>query len=197
MGAISPLGIDALDVPAELDSASSPFGVFQVAGTGGLLLESLSIEEEELIGTAIRADVLSVSTPVKRHDVRRVLGEGSEERPVSSRVDVDSVVVGADSQLRLVRGKRHALDPLISVIECPGGLCGTNTVPDVDAAIIGRNDETTIFLVDDGTGALRGSHVRESGGTASLALTLLVGDDNAAGLATLAGVPDNDLVVVT
>lgn len=35
--AIRPLGIDALDVPAELDGARFPFDVFQVRSTGGVL----------------------------------------------------------------------------------------------------------------------------------------------------------------
>jgi len=53
MGAISSLGVDAFDVPAEFDGGGCPFSSLSVGSSGLVLLTVRDGPEEELVGTAV------------------------------------------------------------------------------------------------------------------------------------------------
>ena len=56
--------------------------------------------------------------PIQGHDVGVVSGALADEREVLlGVVDVDIVVVGADSKILVVRGESHNLDPLSGVLD--------------------------------------------------------------------------------
>ena len=62
-------GVDARGLPEELAGDGCPFSVFQVGSAGWVLLAGGNLEEEQLVGAAVRADELGVGAPVEGHDV--------------------------------------------------------------------------------------------------------------------------------
>jgi len=58
MGAVSARGVDTGGLPLELASLASPLGALGVAATGRILFAVGDGVEEELVGTAVGADVV-------------------------------------------------------------------------------------------------------------------------------------------
>ncbi len=117
VSAISAAREDALDEPSVLGGVGLPGGVDSCGGAAGILLASVAVEEEELVGAANTSEVRAVLAPVDGDDEGVVLGALGVELVVGGRVvDVDVVVVRADCELRAVGGEAHALDPLLRVL---------------------------------------------------------------------------------
>jgi len=115
---IGTLGVDALSLPLELASLGCPDGAGGVRSAVSILSAFGDGVEEELVGTAVGADVFAVVAPVQGHDVRVVSRALADEGEVlSGVVDVDIVVVGADSKILVVWRESHNLDPLSGVLD--------------------------------------------------------------------------------
>ena len=116
-----------------------------------------------------------------------------------SLVDVDHVVVGADSKVLTVRGESHNLNPFLGVRE------ETVVVLDVqahsgnaDGAVVSSNcDEIFVVVDSDSTGALGVGHAGEGRGTALSGLLFTVGDLKGMPQLSIFRVPLHDLVVIT
>ena len=193
---ISAAGVDSLGLPLELACLGSPDGVDSVGTAGGVLSESFNGEEEELVGTAVGADILGLSAPVEGHDVRVVCLEGTfAGEAVGGAVDIDFVVVGADSQPLAIWGEGHNLNPFLGVGELVAHGVGGGAGSDRDLTVVTGNSNPLV-VDSDSTRALGVWELGESGSTSS-DLLLTVGDlDGLAVLAAL-GIPHHDLVVIT
>ena len=113
VGAIGALGIDTLSLPLELAGLGGPDGGSSVRSTRGILLAVGDGVEKELVCTTVRADVFVVRAPIQSHDVGVVGGALADESEVLlGVVDVNIVVVGADSKILVAWGEGHNLDPL-------------------------------------------------------------------------------------
>ena len=113
MGTVCALRVDALSLPLELASLACPGGASGVRSAIWILIAVRDCVEEELVGTAVGADIFVVGAPIQGHDVGVVSGALADEREVLlGVVDVDIVVVGADSKILVARGEGHNLDPL-------------------------------------------------------------------------------------
>lgn len=111
-------GIDTLSLPAELDGLAGPDSAGGVRSAGGILLAVGDGVEEELVGTAVGADVFVVGAPIQGHDVGVVSGALADEGEVLlGVVDVDIVVVGANSKILVAWGEGHNLNPLGGVLD--------------------------------------------------------------------------------
>lgn len=102
VGAVGAARVDTGGLPEELAGDGGPLGVLEVGAARWVLLAAGDFEEEELIGAAVGADELGVAAPVESHDVRAVARALALETPVRGSVDIDGVVVGADSQVLVV-----------------------------------------------------------------------------------------------
>lgn len=117
VSAISAAREDAIDEPSVLGRVGLPGGVDSCGGAAGILLASVAVKEEELVGAANTSDIRAVFAPVDGDDEGVVLAARGVELVVGGRVvDVDFVVVRADCELRAVGGEAHALDPLLRVL---------------------------------------------------------------------------------
>ena len=151
VGAIGARGVDALSLPLELACLASPCGASGVGSAAWVLIAVRDGVEEELVGTAVRADVAGFGAPVEGHDVRVVGTALSGEGEVLVHVvDVDVVVVGADSKILVVRGEGHNLDPFSGVLKELDLIVGSGDIPDGDSTVIATNNEE---LVVDSNGA--------------------------------------------
>ena len=72
MGSVGAGGVDTFGGPLELDGVGSPLRGGGVGSAGGILIPGGGLEEEELVGTTVGADVLGTVAPVQCHDVRVV-----------------------------------------------------------------------------------------------------------------------------
>ena len=118
MGTISARGVDALSLPLELAGLGCPSGASGVRSAGWVLSAAGNSVEEELVGTAVRSDHVTSCGPVHGHDVRVVGMALSDLGEVTfSVVNVDVVVMGANSKILVVRGEGHNFDPLSGVLD--------------------------------------------------------------------------------
>ena len=196
MGAIGASGVDTLGLPEELAGHGGPLSVLEVGAAGRILLAVFSGEEEELVSTTVGSEELGVSAPVEGHDVRAVTLAFSTERPVSSVVDVDGVVVGTDSEVSAIRGEGHNLDPLGGVAEKGEINGGVGVSGNADSTVVtGNGDE--VGVDSDAARALGVWELGEGGSTASLGLLTAVGDLHRLHKGAGCGIPHHDLVVIT
>ena len=113
VGTIGALGVDTLSLPLELAGLGGPDGSSGVRSAGGILFAGGDFVEEELVSTTVRADIFVLRAPIQGHDVGVVSGALADESEVLvGVVDVDIVVVGADSKILVTWGESHNLDPL-------------------------------------------------------------------------------------
>ena len=118
MGTISARGVDALSLPLELAGLGCPSGASGVRSAGWVLSAAGNSVEEELVGTAVRSDHVTSCGPVHGHDVRVVGMALADLGEVTfSVVNVDVVVMGANSKILVVRGEGHNFDPLSGVLD--------------------------------------------------------------------------------
>ena len=73
---------------------------------------------------------------VNGHDVRAMSFACALERPVTGIVDVDSVVMGTNSQHGVVRRECHHLNPLLGVIKGSNISAIVSDSSDVDRSVI-------------------------------------------------------------
>lgn len=111
VSAISALGVDTVGLPLELAGLGLPLNWDGVGATVLVLLAVRDSEEEELVGTAVGADVLGVSAPIHGHDVGVVSFACALKTPIGSSVNVDVVIVGACSEPLVVWGEGHDFNP--------------------------------------------------------------------------------------
>ena len=131
MGTISARGVDALSLPLELAGLGCPSGASGVRSAGWILCAFGDSVEEELVSTTVRADVSVVRAPVQGHDVGVMGGAFAYQGEVLvGVVDVDIVVVGADSKILVARGEGHNLDPLGGVLHELDLYVGSGSSPD-------------------------------------------------------------------
>ena len=195
VGAISARGVDTLDIPSELDSLGGPLGALGVAAAGRILVAVGHGEEEELVGTAVGTDVLRLSAPVHGHDVGRVSAASAGEAEGADLVDADGVVVGANSEVLVVRREGHDLDPLLGLTEEGDLSAGVALGSNRDLTVIAGNSDV-VGVDSDAARALRIGKSREGGGTATSGLLLAVGDLHGLGVGARDRVPEHDLVVI-
>lgn len=141
MGAVGASGVNASGLPEELASGSGPLSVLQVGAARWILLARGDLEEEQLVSTAVRADELGVSAPVHSHDVGAVFVALALEAPVGSPVNVDGVVVGADSQVLAIWGEGHNLVPLSGILEKVALLVWVRSGSDRDGTVVSGDGE--------------------------------------------------------
>ena len=196
VGAIGALGVDTGGLPEELAGDGSPDSVLEVGSAGWVLVARGDLEEEELVSTAVGAEVLGVSAPVESHDVGGVASALALETPVGGSVDVDGVVVGADGQVLVVWGEAHDLDPLGGVLEEVALGVGIGAGSDGDGTIVASNSEPLV-VGGDGAGALGVWVLGEGGGAAASGFLSTVGDLDGLDVLAVGGVPEHDLVVVS
>jgi len=131
VGTISALGVDALSLPLEFAGLASPDSGSGVRSAAWILVAVRDCVEEELIGTAVRADVFVMGAPIQGHDVGVVGGAFADQGEVLlGVVDIDIVVVGADSKILVARGEGHNLDPLSGVLHELDLYVGSGSSPD-------------------------------------------------------------------
>jgi hypothetical protein len=195
VGSVGARGVDTFGGPLELDGVGSPHGGGGVGTTGWILIARGDLEEEELVGTTVGAEVFGSGAPVQSHDVRVVSSARANERPVGGGVDVDVVIVGTDGEVGAVGGEGHNLNPLLGLAEEFGLGAGISTRPDRDTAVVG-SDSKPVNAGGNSAGALGVWESREGGGTS---LDVLDTVRNLDGLQVLAVscVPHHDLVVIT
>ena len=110
--------IDTFSLPLELAGLGGPDGGSSVRSAARILDAVGDGVEEELVGTTVGADVSIVGAPIQGHDVGVVSGALADEGEVRiGVVDVDIVVVGADSKILVAWGEGHNLDPLSGVLD--------------------------------------------------------------------------------
>ena len=118
VGTICARGVDTLSLPLELAGLGGPDSGSGVRSAGWILCAFGDSVEEELVSTTVRADVSVVRAPVQGHDVGVMGGAFAYQGEVLvGVVDVDIVVVGADSKIFVARGEGHNLNPLSGVLE--------------------------------------------------------------------------------
>jgi len=118
------------------------------------------------------------------------------EGPVGSLVDVDHVVVGADSKVLSVRGESHNLNPFLGVLEESDLAGGVAVRGNADGAVVSSNCDEVV-VDSDSTGALGVGHAGEGRGTALSGLLFTVGDLKGMPQLSIFRVPLHDLVVIT
>lgn len=101
MGSITPWRINSLNTPAQLTSIGVPDSADSSTCTTGVLSFVVNIEEEKLIGSAVRANIsrLFRGGPVKAGNEALVCLELAVETILSGVVNVNKVIVGAHSKL--------------------------------------------------------------------------------------------------
>jgi len=160
VGAVGLSGVNARGLPEELASGSGPLSVLQVGAARWILLARGDLEEEQLVTTAVRADELGVSAPVHTMNVGAVFAALALETPVGSPVNVDVVVVGADSQVLAIWGEGHNLVPLSSILEKVALLVWVICRSDRDGTVVSGDGEP-VCVGGDGTRALGGDVLGE------------------------------------
>ena len=148
VGAIGALRVDTGGLPEELAGDGGPLGVLEVGAARWVLLAAGNLEEEELVGTAVGANELGVAAPVKSHNVRAVARALALETPVRGSVDIDGVVVGADSQVLVVWREGHDLDPLSGVLEQVALGVRGGALSDRDGTVISSDSEPLVVSAD-------------------------------------------------
>lgn len=104
--------------------------------------------------------------------------------------------MGTNSQVLVVGGEGHNLNPLGGVLEeLVLGVVATNGA-DADSTVVSGNSEP-VSVAGNGTGALGVGIVGEGGGTSSLGLDASLGNLVALELSTVVEVPEDNLVIVT
>ena len=121
---------------------------------------------------------------------------GTVKGPVGSLVDVDHVVVGADSKVLSVRGESHNLNPFLGVLEESDLAGGVAVRGNADGAVVSSNCDEVV-VDSDSTGALGVRHAGEGRGTALSGLLFTVGDLKGMPQLSIFRVPLHDLVVIT
>ena len=158
---VSAGGVDTGGLPLELASLASPCGTLGVAATRRILFAVGDGVEEELVGTAVRADVVGLSAPVKSHNVGLVGGHGTLAVPAGGAVDSDLVVVRSDSEPLVVGGEGHNLDPLLAFLQKMDLLVGGGAGADGDLTVVTGNSEPVV-VDSNSTRALGVGQVGES-----------------------------------
>ena len=134
--------------------------------------------------------------PIEGHDVRVMGLEGTfEVEAVGSTVDIDVVVVGADSQPLTIWGEGHNLIPFLGVGELVAHGVGVRAGSDRDLTVVTGNSNPLV-VDSDSTRALGVWELGESGGTSSDVL-LTVSDLGGLLVSAAHGIPHHDLVVIT
>lgn len=128
---------DTFGVPGELHCVGVPNGVDSVGLSRWVLFSSLGVPEEKLVVSTVGSDELAVGAPVKSNDEGRVSFAGSLEGPVRGVVDVDSVVMGSNSEVGVVWREGHALVPFLWVTEGGDGGAHVSAVSDFTESNIG------------------------------------------------------------
>ena len=159
VSAIFRLGVDTLSMPGELHSEGLPNDVLKHISAIRFVLEGRHVPEEEFIGSTVAAQELTVSTPVKGHDVRVVSGKCSLKTPVTGVVDVDLVVMRTNSKRSIIRAHCHAFNPLCGIFESFAWFGSVQALPDMDTTIIGSDNKRSIRSEDNSAGALRSREV--------------------------------------
>lgn len=136
VSAISALGVDSLNVPAEFHGGGCPVNAGSVGSSRCILRAVAGLPEEELVSTAVSPDPLVVLGPVEGHDVGRVSLALTFKGPVTGVVDVDVVVVGSDSKHGLVWGEGHNFIPSFSIGQGMGNIAVVAMVSDGDGTIV-------------------------------------------------------------
>ncbi len=161
VGTVSARGVDTGGLPLELASLASPCDALGVAATRRILFAVGDGVEEELVGTAVGADVVGLGAPVKSHNVGLVSGHSTLAVPGGGAVDSDLVVVRSDGKPLVVRGEGHNLDPLLAFLQKMDLRVGGGAGTDGDLAVVTSNSEPVV-VDSDSTRALGIGQVGES-----------------------------------
>ena len=199
MGAIGPRGEDTINQPAELGVVGGPLDTGGVGGTVRVLVVGVSIEEEELVGTADGSDVVSVEGPIDRGDIRVVFLAHTDKAVIGDRVDVDLVIVGANCELGAIRRVFHVFDPLLSVVGLSNNVIKlVNTFTNGQSTVVVTDcDVSVACIVGDSSCAFGVSISGEGGCTTSLDLAVLIADLSTGDALTGRGRPSLNFVVIT
>mmetsp|Transcript_31740 Transcript_31740/g.42988 ORF Transcript_31740/g.42988 Transcript_31740/m.42988 type:complete len:347 (-) Transcript_31740:322-1362(-) len=195
VGAIGTAGEDTLNVPGELGSLSGPNGTSGVASTRWVLGAVVHLEEEELVGTAVGADVRTISSPVKVGDIRVVtLKSTAIAVTIGNIVDVDFVIVRTNSKLLTIGRVAHDLDPFGGVLH-EVLLNTVATVLDHNSTIVTSN--SNIIVVDGNSSrALGVRQLAKGGSTTSSGFLSSVSNLEGVLLLSLGWIPSDNLVII-
>ena len=197
VSSIGSTGEDTLSGPGEVHGLGSPVSALSVGSSGGVLLDVRDGPEQELVVTRVSSDVGAVSRPVKAVDIGGVSSAlANEAEVIRSVVDIEGVVVRANSQVSVAGGEGHALNPLRGVLEQLALTHVARVGTDGNGTIVTSNGKP-VSVAADGTRALRVRQGGKSGGTTTLGLDRSLRDLVRLELLAVVEVPEDNLVVVT
>ena len=180
-----------------MNGGGCPFSCGGVGAATVVSVEGGDLEVEDLVGSAVGADVGAVAGPVKSNNERAVALELAHAAPVGNIVNVHIVVVGADTEVSVAGGEGHALVPLAGFTEQVALGLGVRLGADGDLTVV-SGDGNPVGVGGNSAGLLAGGEVRQSGSTLSAHLAFrAVSDLNLLGEAVVVGIPEHDLVVIT
>merc|ERR1719322_659936 len=123
---------------------------------------------------------------------------GSNQRPVTSVINTDLVVMGSNSKSASIWGEGHALNPLGRVSDDLVGIAQIwrSGASDDECSIIGGNSKL-VSADSNGSRLLRIVVVSHGGGSSSLGIDSSVANSHSLNASSLVLVPEHNLVVIS
>jgi hypothetical protein len=170
-----------------------------VGSTTGVLRAVGNSVEEQLITIANRPDIVRVRAPIEASNSGFMSSAFANSAvSISSIVDPDLGVVGANSKILAIRGVLGALNPLVGILNFFGDVAKIAGISNSKRTIISSNSYVTINVVDgDSSGGLRLSVLTKSGSSISLSFSLLRVNLSSVLKRSGGRVPADNLVIVT
>lgn len=100
--------------PSKNTSPGCPSFISSSSGTTGDLFTSVSVPEQEFIGTAVTVQVVTIFGPIQVSNEGRVLSHGEFLLEVGNSEEVDGIIVRSDSEDITSRVEFKFLDPFFS-----------------------------------------------------------------------------------
>lgn len=190
---------NAVDKPSKLSVISSPLSINSVWCTISILLEGFSVKEEKLVSTTDRSNVLAIHTPINRDDEGVMLGALSNQRVITGTVDVDVVIVGANSQFSSIWRILHVLNPLSRVIFSGNHIIeiGDSSSDSQSTIVVADSDVTILRTISESSRTLRIRECRKSGGSSSLDFPSCVRNYTLRNRLSFCNAPSLNLIVIS